>query len=464
MKLIVVFTMTIGLLLTSCGVTKKIETLKPDIHPSLPVTEVNNQSSFVHLPVNIQISDIERFTNSIYKELIYNDQNIEDDNLKWQVWKSAPITMTFQKGKLKTVLPLKTKLVYRITTKKLGLNLFDDQEFNGHATVTLLSDVGLTNWELKTKTTLVALEWKEEPTLKVFNKNVPITNIINPALGLFNKTIEQGIDSALKESLNFKPHILETLESITKPILMSETYESWLRIVPQELYTTDAIIHKDEIQFTMGLKCFIETHIGSQPKHGFDSDKIKLKPVSHIPNQVETTVVVITPYKEASRLLTKNFKGETFGSGKKKIKVNEVEVWQNNQKMIVSLDVSGAVNGKLYLSGFPQFNEVTREVYFDQLDYVLDTKNVLTRTANFLASNYILKQLQENCRYSIDDNMKEIEQNIKKYITDFSPLKGVEIKGKLNQFTFDKIQLIEDSILCFIKINGEASIFVNGIE
>jgi hypothetical protein len=33
-----------------------------------------------------------------------------------------------------------------------------------------------------------------------------------------------------------------------------------------------------------------------------------------------------------------------------------------------------AVNGTIYLAGFPQYNDKTKEVYFDQLDYALIQK------------------------------------------------------------------------------------------
>ena len=76
------------------------------------------------------------------------------------------------------------------------------------------------------------------------------------------------------------------------------------------------------------------------------------------------------------------------------------------------MDLTGSVNGTVYLTGVPQFNDATKEIYFDNLDYVLDTKSKLMRTANWLASGYILKKIQDNCRYSIKPNLEEGKQDI----------------------------------------------------
>jgi hypothetical protein len=77
-----------------------------------------------------------------------------------------------------------------------------------------------------------------------------------------------------------------------------------------------------------------------------------------------------------------------------------------NGKIVIALDLSGSVNGKIYLSGFPQYNDKSKEIYFDELDYVLDTKNKLMRTANWLAQGFILRKLRD-CRYSIQTNLDE---------------------------------------------------------
>ena len=75
--------------------------------------------------------------------------------------------------------------------------------------------------------------------------------------------------------------------------------------------------------------------------------------------------------------------------------------------MVIALDMLGSITGTVYLTGVPQFNETTKEIYFDQLDYVLDTKSKLLKTANWLAQGMVLRKIQESCRYSIQANLEE---------------------------------------------------------
>lgn len=450
-------------LFLSCSTTNKIAVLKPEPDDASPLI-YDNVPSFINLPISVKLKDIENQTNNILNGLIYEDNTIENDNIEMKIWKLAPISITNENGKIKTVLPLKALIKYRIGTKTLGVEMYNTKEFNLNGLVTLISDAALTNWKLNTKTELKSLDWNESPTMVVFGKNVPVTYLINPTIKLFRTKIEKKIDDAIEKSMDFKPNVLAALEKICSPFLMSEAYESWLQIVPVEIYSTEAKLKNDAFIMDMGMKCNIETVIGSQPKSKFDASKISIKPVTRIPNQITANIAAVSTYAEASKIMTKNFSGQEFSSGNKKIIVQKVNVWHKDAKMIIALDILGTINGSIYLTGFPQYNEQTKELYFDKLNYVLDTKNKLMRTANWLAQGLVLRKIQESCRYSIIPNLEEGKQNILKYLTNYSPMPGVYVNGKTEDIKFQKIQLTNKAIIAFIKINGTISVAVDGLK
>ena len=450
-----------ALLVAGCGTTQKIEALKPEPDDASPLL-YDNATSYINLPVKIKLKDIENQTNKTLTGLIYEDNNIEDDDCEIKIWKLAPITLTNQNGKIKTVLPLKALVKYRIGTSKLGIDLYNTKEFNFNGNVTLLSDVNLTNWKLTTKTEFKSLDWNESPTVNLFGKAVPITYAINPALRLFKSKIEANIDDAIAKSMDFKPNVLDALEKICTPFQMNESYQSWLRVVPSELYTTDAKLQAASIGFEMGLKCTMETLIGDKPATEFNRNKIVLKPVLKMPEHVSANIVAVSTYEQASKIMTRNFAGQEFGSGSKKITVQNVSIWHKNAKMIIALDVLGSVNGTIYLSGFPQYNAASKEMYFDQLDYVLDTKSRLMKTANWLAQGYVLKKIQQSCRYSIQPNLDEGKSSMQKYLKNYSPMPGVFINGTMKDIEFQRFQLTNKAIIAFIKVDGDVSVSVDG--
>ncbi|RXM42073.1 DUF4403 family protein [Flavobacterium sp. YO64] len=453
--------------ITSCSTTQKLDTLKPEPDDASPLVYDANPS-FINLPITVKLTDIESQTNALLTGLIYEDNDIEDDDIQMKIWKQAPIKIQNDPAnpdkKIKTILPLKANIKYRIGTKKLGVDLYDIREFNLNGVITLSSEAALTNWKLNTKTEFKSLDWNESPTMSVFGKNMPITYLINPAISIFKSKLERKIDDAIEKSMDFKPNVLSALEKICTPFQMSDTYESWLRIVPVEIYSTNAKLKNDSFLMDMGMKCNMETIVGKQPESKFNANKIVLKPVTKIPNQISANIAAISSYVDASKIMTKNFAGQEFGSGSKKITVKNVTIWHKDGKMVIALDVLGSINGTLYLNGFPQYNPQTKEIYFDKLDYVLDTKSKLMRTASWLAQGYVIRKMEQSCRYSIQPNLEEGKKNMAAYLKNYSPMPGVFVNGKMEDIQFDKIQLTNQAIIAFIKINGTVNVSVNGLK
>ena len=463
MKIIISIVLLIAtfLLVSSCATTNKVEALKPTPSNDSPVV-FKNKISYIAMPVEISLKEIESQLNKNLNGLIYNDSILNDDKTEMKIWKTAPIKLTEKDGNIISIIPMKIWAKFKYGTDFMGLN--DTREININGTITLNSKPHLTNWKLTTTSKLEDFEWSESPSILVAGRKVPITYIINPTLSIFKSKIAKKIDDAINETCDFKPQVLAVLDKLSTPFLTSEAYETWFKMVPLELYVTDATLSKSKLTMQMGLKCNMQTMVGQEPKNSFDASRIVLKPVSIIPENTTASVVAVSTYESASKIVTKNFQGQEFASGSRKIAVQKVDLWQKDSKMIIALSVAGSINGTIYLSGIPNYNPITKEIYFDQMDYVLNTKSVLMKSANWLMQGTILKKIQESCRYSIKGNLEEGKKNMEPYLTNYSPMKGVFINGVLNDFEFEKLELTDKAIIAFITTSGKMNIKIDGME
>ena len=455
------FAYTLPLLLIGCSTTSKIEALKPEPSVNTKIA-YNNTTSFVSMPLEISLNEIENQLNKSLNGLIYEDTNLEDDKTEMKIWKTAPIKLIDKEGKVETVLPLKiwTKLKYG--TDFMGLNDTKEIELNG--TITLLSTVKLSNWKMSTDSKIKDYNWTESPTILVAGKKVPITYIINPTLSIFKSKMAKKIDEAIEASCDFKPYVLNVIKTISAPFEVNSQYETWFKLNPIEVNVTDALVSKNKISMDLGLKCTMQTMIGQKPNIAFNKDAILFKSADKIADKTTATVAAVSTYESASRIITKNFQGKEFASGKRKIVIQKVDLWAKDGRMIIALEMTGSLNGTIYLSGIPNYNTTTKEIYFDQMDYVLNTKGLLTKTANWLLQGIILKKIQENCKYSIKENLEEGKKNLLPYLSNYSPMKGVFVNGTLNDFEFEKVELTNNAIIAFITTSGKMNIKIEGME
>ncbi|MFN3752426.1 DUF4403 family protein [Flavobacterium sp.] len=457
----ILFCLCISILLNSCSTTQRIDALKPLPSNDAPMV-YKTKTSFVNMPLEISLKEIESQLNKTLNGQIYDDSNLADDKTEMKIWKTAPIKLIEKNGKILTTLPVKIWARFKYGTDFMGLN--DTREINLNGTITLSSNVRLSNWKLSTNSRIEDFEWSESPTILVAGKYVPITYIINPTLSIFKSKVAKKIDDAIEGSCDFKPYVLNVLENMSTPFITSEQYQTWFKLIPIEVYVTDAVLSKSEIKMDLGLKCNMQTMVGLKPKNTFDREAIQFKAVTKIPATVTANVAAISTYNSASKIITSNFKGKEFASGSRKIVVENVAMWQKDSKIIIALDMSGSINGTIYLSGIPNYNSVTKEIYFDQMDYVLNSKGILTRTANWLLQGVILRKIQENCRYSIKENLEEGKKSLLPYLTNYSPMKGVFVNGTMNDFEFEKVEITDKAIIAFIATTGTMSVKIDGME
>lgn len=455
------FSYTLPLLLIGCSTTSKIEALKPEPSVNTKIA-YNNTTSFVSMPLEISLNEIENQLNKSLNGLIYEDTNLEDDKTEMKIWKTAPIKLIDKEGKVETVLPLKIWAKLKYGTDFMGLNDTKEIELNG--TITLSSTVKLSNWKMRTESKIVDYNWSESPTILVAGKKVPITYIINPTLSIFKSKMAKKIDEAIEASCDFKPYVLNVIKTISAPFEVNSQYETWFKLNPIEVNVTDALVSKNKISMDLGLKCTMQTMIGQKPNIAFNKDAILFKSADKIADKTTATVAAVSTYESASRIITKNFQGKEFASGKRKIVIQKVDLWAKDGRMIIALEMTGSLNGTIYLSGIPNYNTTTKEIYFDQMDYVLNTKGLLTKTANWLLQGIILKKIQENCKYSIKENLEEGKKNLLPYLSNYSPMKGVFVNGTLNDFEFEKVELTNNAIIAFITTSGKMNIKIEGME
>lgn len=449
---------------SSCSTSSKISALKPLPDYSSTQIAYDKQLSFINMPVEITIADLQKQTNKYLVGIIYDDKSMDGDNVMMKVTKEAPIVIKEQNGRIYIDLPLRINGRVKYGVDKFGVSLSDTRDFYLNGTVKLNSLVGLKDWKINTNTVIQDVVWKESPTINVAGKNVPVTYLINPAISVFKTKISKMVDDAIAQSLDIKPYVLDALEAVSKPIQVNEEFNTWFAMQPVEIYATKAVAANKKITAALGVKTYLETSVGRKPSLTFDKNTIVLKAIDKMPNEFKVNVAAFSSYAYASSIIQKNFAGKKFESGKKSVVVNKVDVWGKEGKMIVAVNMSGAVNGDFYLTGIPAYDAAKKEIYLDQVDYVLDSKNKLLKAGSWLAHGILVNKIAENCRFSIAEQLTDGEKTMKTYLSNYQPAKGVRVNGNLGQLSPNKIVLTPNAIVAMVVANGKVAISIDGLE
>lgn len=96
--------------------------------------------------------------------------------------------------------------------------------------------------------------------------------------------------------------------------------------------------------------------------------------------------------------------------------IGKVSIYPNGNRAAVAIEVLKAKNNKLkavlYLSGVPKYSVVEQEVYLDDLKFTTASKNIILQVGEWLMHPKIMKQLKENVRFDISNELKELQKEL----------------------------------------------------
>ncbi|HEX2607716.1 MAG TPA: DUF4403 family protein, partial [Flavisolibacter sp.] len=140
------------------------------------------------------------------------------------------------------------------------------------------------------------------------------------------------------------------------------------------------------------------------------------------PEQVNSVVPDLTPannpggfniyleaalqYDSLSRVLNGYLTGKRFevseGFFKKHIVIGQTQVsGDENGDMRIRLDFSGSFDGTVFFTGKPVYNAEKKAIEVQDLDYDLQTKNVLLKTAKWLFNKKIISELKKYTSFEL---------------------------------------------------------------
>jgi hypothetical protein len=143
---------------------------------------------------------------------------------------------------------------------------------------------------------------------------------------------------------------------------------------------------------------------------------------------------------------------------KKKITITGVSVYGNESRMIIATDVIGNINGKLYFSGLPMYRAIDSSIILKDLQFSVQTKNVLLKSASWLANSSIEKMIGKKMSYPIGAEIRETYDMMVESLNKYEIGEGFIMTGTLNGIEVQQPVLAPAGIIAPVSIKGKLSV------
>ncbi len=416
-----------------------------------------DQSSTVHIPLRINMLEMERSINKQLQGVIYEDNDPDDgDNLAIRVEKRDSISFGVSGKDLQYRVPMslwfkyKAGITYLTGTAEIAIRfrtVFDIRP----------------DWSVSTATEIEDYEWLRKPKLQIGAIQIPIGFIGDVVLKNSRKTITSAIDRLAAEQFDLRGQVGDAWRRMFEPILLSPEYKTWLVINPQAITMTPLQMNPQAISATIMVESRPRLRIGAMP------DPVvlaALPPFKYVEAAKQDFVIYLNaevPYEEAERIAREQLAGETFSSGNRSVTLEDVELYGKGSTLIVNAQLSGSFNGNVYLEGRPYFNLRNNSIDVSDLNFTLETQNFLHKTAGWLLKSNLKRTIQENLDFFLDYNLKELEAELQKQLDHYQVNENIYLNGKLEELQIQNAYLAPESIRVHVGLRGNVQVQVNGL-
>jgi len=138
--------------------------------------------------------------------------------------------------------------------------------------------------------------------------------------------------------------------------------------------------------------------------------------------------------------------------------IGNVSIYPNGNRAAVAIEVLKAKNEKLkavlYLSGIPKYNALQEEVYLDDLKFTTESKHIILQVGEWLLHPKVMKQLEENVRFGISDELKQLQEELKFFR--IAEQIGT-LTGQFHYVNVSEVFISEHHFEIFLKARGDLS-------
>lgn len=321
----------------------------------------------------------------------------------------------------------------------------------------------------------VTHKWTKAPSFVVGNDitgrhRVTVQGAADKALESLKKDIAKEINKSANSQLNAKPMISEAWK---KAHLLEKVadQDAWVAIKPLALSLVNPSINGDSIIFDAGIAAKVSTFFGSKPELGEATKLPSPKIVKSLTPAFNVTMPLVVDYSKLSEAVSQQVVGTPWNyeygdNGKVTVTFQKLDIFPSQGRIAIYTEFSADVPGKwadtdveLTLLGDPVFDNNSKIISIEDLDFALDADNDLIGGADWLLHDVFKAYLQKMAKVDLSEDYVGAIERANREI-DNAEIDSITLKGTVKGIGIDKIAVLEKAIVLPLNCTGSLSVQV----
>jgi hypothetical protein len=450
----------LGIFIQSCISNKKTTVNAPSPKEFYLKNVLGPQISNINLFTTFKKNELLAKSNSLIPELLYEDNNIEDDNYTLKVLRSGNLKFDISENEIKASLPVKIKAKARI-----NLGFFKhEQEAEFEIIPSFKSRFSIEkNWQMKTQTIPDGFEWISKPKVKIGPVEIDVAPFIEKTLSKQLQKFCTILDEKVVELVDLKPFAEKAWSTVQQPIMLSEKHNIWVQVKPLDIKLLPIYSDTLGIKAGVNISAIIVTQIGDKPS--IETNPLpEITTVEDIQNSITLYLQSKISFKSVSEIATEYLQKEeiTFESILYNVKVKKVEFYGSGKRLVIKAGFEGSFDGNIYFYGIPYYDSTNCSIKVKDLNFDIETQNLILKKYQWLAKGTLLKKFEKALSFPVKNQIEQAKSTIKTFVDNRQINNYVKVMGEVEQIFPQSIDLIDDYFLINICTKGKLNMLISG--
>ena len=165
------------------------------------------------------------------------------------------------------------------------------------------------------------------------------------------------------------------------------------------------------------------------------------------------------PFDFLSTELSKKLNGTAYTANGATIIMEQVELYASGRSVVLAATIKGAVEGTVYLTGIPAYDEATRLLSLENIEYTVETKQALVKAADWVLHSKLREGLAERARWPLGDRIDAVKTQLSAALN--RPLnQQMSISGEIQTIRPTAVGITKNSIKAVLIADGTVSITI----
>jgi len=416
--------------------------------------------SYIRVPISIPLKSINEHINNEMGTLVYEDQSYtqpSNDDYQLIILRRASVSSVFDGKDLKITIPL--NIWGKAKWKACGYCPSIEKETRFDIDVYIVSTPELRNdYVFKLNLKADGFEWKSRPVLSIGPIEIPIERLLQKQLESQLNKVVKDVERDMASSFDLKAEMTQMWNLASEPILLDAPTQTWLSVQPEQVFVSPLVGAKGRLNIVLGAAAYVQTVSGIKPPNKALKRLPALQTLQKLPEDFRVQVQSAVSFEALRDQAKKELVGKVFSQGRKKIKIEDVDVSASGNRLLVQVVFSGSSKGSVFLSGLPAYDEAKGELYFKDLDLDIQSRSIMLKSAAWLLNVPFQGILSKQLRYSVGSSLGTIKEELTQKIKSFGSKGVYQVNGAVDSFTLQGIFVKPDGLLIVLDARGRVEL------